>query len=770
VPVKPFRDFVPLRATPDANDDGYDPKRLVMVNTGWSSQDDLRRFYHRQIEENVRMLAGQQWSIFHPVLQRWLDVTEWMSEKERRWRLRPVFNRLLPWFMLTHARSTENPPILTWIPGPDRIDAELADVMDTSFKVLWREVGMVDLHDRIMAWVIAAGRSHFQTRIDLTGGPMRKWVGEGQLPMLDPGTGDVLRHPQTGEVQYHPDVVPNVPFGPSGTPFDAQGNPLAVMTPDGPQQRGEPHEAPEGRLVGEVLSPLECRGTWGPQAWHEKPEHYTRQYLTPEQVWDQWGVECEPDVRGNVGDVGELERLLFGTGFFNAASGGIAAQTTTGRTDGYCTVTCLWQVPKPYEGMEKSKDSPGGRYTVATRNKILRDGPRPAAFEWCSPIRCFDFVRLPGRPAGTTPLEAMVPVQRSYNRSYAQVGEFVNLCANPKPIIDTQFGIKDGQWTNEPGTGFVGQRRPGVPAVEWVAPPPLGAEIFQYIAGLRGELDFMGNVAGSQGEAPTEDASGELVKELRFNSDRFFGPTARRNVEEYGRLAVDWKAMLPIIWDDEKVLSYAGEDNVARTMTVLPYMWKEGKVNCIPDAESMLPEGRGERQARVYKMWQDGAYGDPASPEARKMFFDLARFPHLSRAAKPGGVHRVTAEQFNGMLMQGTPAEQVPIYPWYDLTVHLFVLQEFMAAPEFLRVPPPVKDNFIKRWTVISGTLQQQAAQQQAAQMEQQVAVAQASAAARGGKAPGAPPGLAPGAPKPPSGGVPGGQYPTAMPNAGATV
>jgi hypothetical protein len=83
-------------------------------------------------------------------------------------------NRMLPWFVITHARATENQPIVTFVPGPDRADAELAEVLDIAMKSLWFETGMEDVHDRLMAWVIAAGRGHLLTRIDPQKGKMRR--------------------------------------------------------------------------------------------------------------------------------------------------------------------------------------------------------------------------------------------------------------------------------------------------------------------------------------------------------------------------------------------------------------------------------------------------------------------------------------------------------------------------------------------------------------------------------------------------------------------
>lgn len=751
-----YSKLVPLRETPEA-EDGDDGRRVTMVHSLWSNLDDLVRGYNRQVEENIRMLAGQQWSVYHPVLGKYLDVTAWMDAEERKWRQRPVFNRLLPWYIITHARATENPPIITFVPGPDRIDAELAEIMDIAQKSLWHETGMGDAHDRLMAWIIAAGRGHLQTRIDVTRGPVREWIGEDFVPVVD-----MNDQPVFGE-----DGDPIHQLS-RGVPFNADGVPQARWRQLGAGagelvRTGDAHSAPEGVLKVDVLSPLQVRGQWGPQPWHEKKIHLVRSYHTPEEIYDWFGVEVAPDVRGgSVNDAGELERILYGTGFYGAMDSRADADVSTQSTDGYVEVTQLWKAPCAYGGMEETAESTGGRYTAVTRTTCLTDGVRPARFPYTSPIRTFEFVRLPGRPGGTTPQEAMNPVQQAYNEGYARIKEHVNLCTNPKGVIDAGSGIKAKQFTNRPGDNFLVTRRPGVPAIEYIAPPSLGQDVYVLQKMLLQELTDMGHLSGTEGEMPSPDASGELVKELRFNSDRFLGPTMRRAVEEYGRMIEDWQAVLPIIWDEEKLLSYAGDDNVARTIVVMPHVFEQGKVNIRPDVESMLPEGRGERQARVYKLYMDGLFGAPGSPQALTRFYELAHMPHLSRVAKPGGIDRTTAEQENGKLVQGTDPRAIPAFEWYDDDVHLMVHEQFMKAPEFLKMPEQVQNAFVfHRQAHLMNR-----AKKMAAVVAQQAAT-QAALAERAGHAKPHRSGgnedhsIAPGLPTPPTGGAPGGSMPT---------
>ena len=683
----------PLRVG-DAPDDS-DGDRVSYVQSLWHSQDAALRLRDRSVEENVRMIVGQHWNIFDPLTGQFLDPSKWMDERERRWRQRPTFNRILPWFMLTHARMTENPPIVTFLPGPDRKDAVLAETWDILLKNVWRKSGMTEVHDRMTAWMIPGGRAYLMSRIDPTLGDLREWRGLAAIPRVN---GD-------GSPVLGPDGLPAMVEHPNA-PLDKNGHPLAVMTPDGPMETGKPYFSREGEMVIDVLSALEARGEWGPAPWHRKRWHATRSYLTPEQVYATYGIECEPDITGQMAeDTGYLQRLLFGAGFFGAASGALGAENTMiygSAKDGYCEVTTLYEAPAVFppgdqnyqglEGMEQTPDSPGGRLCVVTKAKVLTDGPRPLAYRYTSPVRSFGFVRIPGRPQESTPQEAMNAVNRAYNRGWGQLLEYRNLCTNPIFTVDAASGMGDQEFSNQPGVGYEVLKRAGVNAIEWIRPPELGRDTYEIQSLLLKEINDIGNMRDMGAPtAPGRDASGQLVKELRFDYDRYLGPTARRLVEEYARMIEDWMVIVPVLFDQPKVIQYTGEDNVARTLTVYPDVLRGGSVDVVPDMESMLPEGRGERQARVYRMYLDGMFGIPGSPPAIKQFFELAQFPHLSRAGKPGGVDRTMAERLLGMVVQGAAFPQIPYYDWFDDAVHLDVFETYMKAPEFLAQPPEVQ-------------------------------------------------------------------------------
>lgn len=696
-----FKGFPPLRPSPFEVDD-KDGQRAKWAWKYWNGQTVALRMRDRVIEENIRVLAGQQWTTWNNRAQRFVDVTHWFTEEEKRYRQRPVFNRLLPWFILTHARLVENPPICTFVPGPDRIDAELAETMDDLYKALWRDVGMVDANDRLWAWVIASGSAYMQSRIDLTRGDQVPWRGPATLPMqLDQHRPPIL------DAQGDPisEQFDNVPF-------NEQGEPQAFYHPDhGMVETGEPYQEREGELDVDVFSPFEVRGEWGPTPWQKKRWHASVSYLTPEAAYNAYKVELEPDIIGASAEhAGEMERILFGSGFFGAATqkqGSIGSGPQTGN-DEYCRVLTFWHAPTDaVPEMAQTKESAGGRLMICTPEKVLYDGVRPRPFRYTSPIRRFDFIRLPGRPSGTTPLEMMVGPQRAYNKGWGQILEHRGLVTNPIALVDSTSGLQNITITNQPGKKYKVTARPGVKPMEWLVPPPLGGDVYRSQEMLLDELTDMGNLKGTEGVPSAPDASGEQIKELRFNSDRFLGPTVRRAVEEYARMIEDWMVLLPVLWPRDKVLSYAGDDNVARTISVYPQLLEGGKVNVVPDVESMLPEGRGERQAKVYQMYKDGMFGPPGTPPAVKQYLELARFPHLGRAVRPGGPNRSTAEQHLGRLMQGQPAASLPWYPWYDPTTHLDVLVNFMSSPEFEKQAQPIQWEMGMRWERIMAMQQQ---------------------------------------------------------------
>lgn len=685
---RPYQEVPPLRDDPFA-EDASDMARVEFVRDLWASQDLFLLDRDRTIERNLRMLAGQQWSVWNDFLGRFVDLTEYFTDDERRWRFLPVINRMLHWYMLLHARMTENPPIISFEPATaDRNDAELAEVMDAVHRYIWREANVSTVLQDVMAWLIPSGTTYAKSRIDPTLGDPIPMRGPATLSLLGPDGEPVWG--AEGPIERDVDDVP----------FDLDGNPLAVLvSADEFEETGRPGMLYEGGIVVDVVSALECRGQWGPSPWWKKSWHIHKSLLTPEEVWEAWQVDVEPSVMGAEAEEGGImRRVLRGLGFYGSAQGqGNGPLGAEPKLDEELVeVYELWQRPSSFPGMERTQEEAGGRLCIVAGDRVVRDGQRPAAFRYTSPIREFAFVKLPGRPSGTTPAEMMTGPQASYNRLTAQILQHATLAANPIKVVDTSSGIREGQLTNRPGQiAYANLNGAAADPVRFIKPANLGTDVWRSRELLRQDLNELGNIEGSEGRPPTADASGELVRELRANSDRFVGPTLRNAVEVMGRMAEDWKVLVPIIWDEPKIIRVVGEDRMATTVTVYPHLFEQGAIHVYPELTSMLPEGRMEREQRVWAMYEAGLYGPPGSPEAISLFFDQIRHPHIGRSSRPGGIDREMARQNVGKLARGVPPTQVPIFEWYDHQIHLDELHRWMKSPEYLRLSPDRMDAFV---------------------------------------------------------------------------
>lgn len=755
------KDIPPLRAEP-WTEDGGDGARCDYVLSAYHSQDNMLRQRDRMVEKNLRLLMGQHWISWSNARQRFVDLSEYYRDDEKRWRHLPVLNRLFLWFMLTKARCTENPPRIVFQPGPDRVDAELAEVLEPLYAYLWSQLDMLERIDLAASWLIPSGSVYFKTRLDPNKGDDLEYKAPALLQLLD----------QFGQPVPGQDGAPIQRLVPEA-PYDEQGNALAKLVQGEPEEEGgepdigfeltgEPFRAKTGFPVVDVIPCLEVRGEWGPHAWHEKSWHCHRAFLTPEQFYNNYGYEVEPDVTGAMSDqTSTILKLLYGSGLFRAADNRPDSWLMEFGAAEFVSVYEFWHAPMNLPGMKQDQQSAGGRLlTVTGGRKVVRDGPRPLPFKHTSPIHEWGFVRVPGRPQATSPQEMLNGPNLTLDRLVGQVLEHATKVANPTMVYDANAIPDESQISSRPG-GRIGVNMSGLtqPPVAYVAPPALGQDIYKSIQILTQHFDELGALEGAQGSAPTTDSSGELVKELRFNSDRFIGPTLRQAPQMFARMALDWKLFIPVIWDEPKILSITGEDNISRTITLLPEWFQTGEVNAVPDLESMLPESRQERQARWERLYDKGILGMQGAPDAIQAYLEGARFPHMSRLTRQGGVDRSMAEHNVGLLLKRKQIQEIPIFEWYDHAIHLAVLERFMKAPEYLKQDMEVQQQMVLFRELLMGA-QQLAAQlkierESAVQgaMLQSAATNEANAARTAAEL--GPPGGPPGAGPPGPGGAP---------------
>lgn len=674
---------IPIRENAEQPDD-LDPKRIALVHARWHAQDAACMERDRQVELAIRMLAGRQWDTWSEKRGKFVDPLAFMDEQERRWRTRPVYDFLGLGAQLTVAKLTESPPVIAFEPSTaDRSDAELAEVCDTVFKTVSYDAQMDACRERAMWWAFVAGQAFYKSRAEYDEGEEVELAGPAVLSM-DGADGQSIER-----------VAERVPYGPDGSPLgelteDGEG----YSVPDGV----EPHRQAEGKIAVDVLCPLEVRSEWTDKPLEQKRWVIHRTYLTSAEVEARYGVTVKPDMSADNASGGYLERMKRGAGYFGGvfARAGMAGSETNGVADGdgYVTVDEMWEKPCP--------GYPNGRLLAVTKDRVLLDAPRPFATEGAGPFREIACMRQPGRMFPSTPFEVAIPLQKAYNRLWAHIHEHGSKSANPIRLIDDRSGIEPDDVTNAPGLTLAHHAAAGTMPLTYAAAPALSGDIWKALEQTREQLLTLVGIPGSQGTAPTADASGELVEQLRFNADRAVSGIAHGGVRAEAGVARDWLAMLPSLWTNEKILTYAGEDSVARTVTVLPEMF-DGSVNVRPILESALPETRAEKRARVKSDYDAGIFGMPGTPQAVQWYQQNVGYPNLNRAWRPGGVDRMTAERNLNQLVRGMPSSEILLFEQYDFPTHIQVTRDFIAAPEFLKLDPAVQNEILAHMYVLQG-------------------------------------------------------------------
>ena len=303
-----------------------DPGRVAELfrDTRWHGLDDFWRPWHRQAEKNIRMVAGRHWEIYFDLLGQFVDITEVMTDEEKAWRQRPVFNWIGYWYQITHAKLIENPPIVSFQPRTaDRKDALLAEVMDPIFKYLWDAAGMNEKHDVLMRWMCVTGRAILESFWDPDAGDVKPMIGDAMMA------------------------------GPDGQPRLQQNVPYNI-DPDNPDKGelipvpgGEPLVMPKGELNGEVLSPLSVRFSNEPVRDREKRWAMKRGVMHVDQVRQLYNLDVEPDVSRD--DDNALAELLFGLGHMGAAAESPLkppGRDITKRSEGFVWTYELWERPR----------------------------------------------------------------------------------------------------------------------------------------------------------------------------------------------------------------------------------------------------------------------------------------------------------------------------------------------------------------------------------------------------------------------------------------
>lgn len=731
----------PARRSTDPPPLGSDPAEIVAFlhheRTRWAQ---IRRPYLRQVEENVRNLAGYQYDAYIPELQEFVNLAQFFVPSDERWRRFPVVNWLTQRFFLQAiAKLTENPPVLGAMPATsDQRDAETAQIVDPWLKYQWHRMGMAEKLYGSYGWLLTAGAFWHKYWWDPNAGPSETWTADAVLTVL-------------GETRVYTDA-PYV-IGPDGQPTphvltDESGQ--MALDGNGQPQFGDPHRQPLGDLNCSVIPPTSIVTPYGPEAPWEKPWLQHEYYLTPETVWERFQVDCEGETEFSGPDDGYddlLRRMEYTSYYGNPANpeANIGLFFGTGQ-------------PEPTEGMVRVIERwiracpqyPQGRLMICAGQQQAQDDINPYVTPQRSkvvvPFHYFPKPGLPFRQEGHMDLENLIPVARAKNRAFGGMLDASALNEQPIRLVNIN-AVSDDQddKLNQPG-GIVYHNGTAPDPVRYLTPPALPQHLKDMDSLLTEELEGMGGISAPPSAPVSSDPSGELLREQRFDADRPWGATLRYHGEEWARAGQTMLDIAAVCQSDERFITIAGEDQIARFLTVRPEMF-EGQVHVRCSPESAVLETRQDKQNRLLNLFVTMSKLPP--PLAQSLAKTL-NVPDIQRAILPNAQAWSTAQQNLAWMWQ--TGQVAPVLPEQDHQTFIQTVTEWQQRPEW-QTATPQQQQALRNYVTLHKLQMADQALQNAALVEHTQSAIQATQQAAqmaGGRGPGGP--MAPGPQGPPPG------------------
>jgi len=632
------------------------------------------------------MVSGRQYDRFIENVGEFVDLSEYFYQADEQWRQNPTFNWLSHYYKLTLSKLTENLPAMGFIPaGADFNDAVLAELMEPVFKYEWRQMKMPQNMFPLYGWVILAGRAVTKIRWDPDRGPADEFKGPAFLDFLE---GNSLTQRELSDAPYIRNneglFEPNV-MRDEGLPVFGEGGGFPEM--------GAPHTERAGDLAFDVLAPTSVISPHGPEWFEDKP-WYTHEYLMPVEDVERRFPEAknvEPDDI-EVDDIADMwMRLSYGENYGMASSlSSESVEHLERKTlQGYKRIREHWRrdVPNhPVLGKGRTIVVP-----VADQDEVYYDDINPFWVDGSHevtvmPFDAWDGVLVPFRNEGMSDFEQMNPVQRALNRREAGLLDAVE--HNEQPIRwrnENTTQEEDEPNFNKPGFIGVANLSPnaGPPMHTEPAPQLPDASVIQ--AGrLREWLMLLGSQPlGAEGTPATKDASGELQREVRFDTDRVWGATIRLHSYGWARVAEKIGQIIGSCMDDSRVVTLSGEDNAAQFLNIGGQVFR-GSVHAVPNPESQVLESRQEKQNRIAQLVQ--TVGMPPEVALKAL-----NYPDVNRALRPGGAANSMARRENVELMLGTLSQALPKH---DHAIHKLVHLEQMQTAAFRDADPQIQQLF----------------------------------------------------------------------------
>jgi len=310
-------------------------------------------------------------------------------------------------------------------------------------------------------------------------------------------------------------------------------------------------------------------------------------------------------------------------------------------------------------------------YPTGTRNRLVMDR---------------DDV-MPGRFWGMSRISQLAPIQTNYNRGRSQIIEARDLCTKPKINVEKNHQIP--KITNQPGE--ILERRIGSSPPTYMAPPQMSDFLVKDILDSKEEFQEISQIAEvSRGQSPQANTSGIAIDMLQEADNTPLGPLATNLAAGESRLQTLIYKTCQQFYDEQRTLSYVGENQEEDVFTFHADKSPTSLRIRVTPAE-IFPESSAARRVKIQEAVGMGVL-DPLKDRAA--ILRGLEFGDVDSALDNADLDRQRAQWENRQMTESGVLPQVETFD--DHEIHVYYHNRLMKSPEWLKLPPEIKQLFIE--------------------------------------------------------------------------
>lgn len=343
-------------------------------------------------------------------------------------------------------------------------------------------------------------------------------------------------------------------------------------------------------------------------------------------------------------------------------------------------VSELWEDPEVLSP-EVREEFPNGRVVVVAQQQGLLLSVHENPYKtWIPHESKLPFVRgrddrVPGRFWGSSRLDQLIPIQKSYNKGRSQMVEARNLTCQPKINVEQGHGI--ARITNEPGQ--ILERRKGFMAPTFMEPPQISNYHTQDIQDTLQDFQEVAQMqAPTRGQLPSANVPGYAVSLLQAADNEPLGPLVTEMAGGLGRMYQKVLERQQQFYDEERVLAFMEGDQYDVVYFLADRHQTPLRVEVT--VESVMPESKASRMSRVQEALSTfPQLLDPNNPMA----------PVVYRLLELGNVDELIAEpeldrQLQGRENRAMSQGSLPkVEDYHNHAIHLAMINRFRKGPEW---------------------------------------------------------------------------------------